>query len=162
MEKGNQFIISKTGEEFFNKYIKPDLTKSKELSTGYFLAYNLFMPEKPFVDGTIRFTVDSLGKVITDKEIAGIPNCTQSPTDCSFLIDEEMAVKIAKDNKLDEGIKEWRKSFIWSSTYDKYVWQIMSTLKESVGEFGYRGNGKEIIIDPASGEILAIDEWRIN
>lgn len=162
LEKSNQFIISLTGEDFFNKYISPDLTKSNEVSIGYFLAYKFSMPEKPFVNGSIRFTVDSLGNVLQNTEISGIPNCIQSPEECEFIIDEELAAGIAKENNFDEGIKEWSKNFIWSSVYKKYVWQILSTLRESVGEFGYRGNGKEMIIDPNTGEILALNDWRIN
>lgn len=162
LEKGNQFIITKTGEEFFNQYISPDFSKFKQLANGYFLAYRFTIPEKPFVNGSIRFTIDSLGNVLSDKEISGIPDCIHSPEDCEFVIDEQQAVRIAKENDLDEGIKEWRKSFMWNSTYNKYVWQILSTLKESVGDFGYRGNGIEMIIDPNSGEVLALTEWRIN
>ncbi|MBS4033623.1 MAG: hypothetical protein KGZ85_04085 [Ignavibacterium sp.] len=161
-EKGNKFIISLTGEEFFSMYINPELTKSFQIQNGYFLTYKFSMPEKPFVYGSIRFTVDSLGGVLRDTEISGIPNCIQLPEECEFIIDEELAVKIAKDNNLDEGIKEWNKNFIWSSIYNKYVWQILSTLRESVGEFGYRGNGKEMIIDTNTGEVLALNEWRIN
>jgi hypothetical protein len=75
---------------------------------------------------------------------------------------KRLAVKIAEDNNLDAGIKKWNTNFIWSSVYQKYTWQILSTLRESVGEFGYRGNGKEMIIDPNTGEILALNDWRIN
>jgi len=162
LEKSNQFIISLTGEEFFNMYISPDLTKSNEVPNGYFLAYKFTMPEKAFVNGSIRFTVDSLGNVLEELEIAGIPGCVNSPDDCEYTIDEEQAIKIAKDNNLDEGIKKWNNSFIWSTVYNKYVWQILNTLRESVGEFGYRGNGKEMIIDPNTGEIMALNDWRIN
>jgi len=162
LEKGNRFIISKTGEEFFKKYIQPDLSKSKEIKEGYFLLYNFHITEKPFVNGMIRFTVDSTGTVLTDREISGIPNCIHSPTECVFLIDENEAVEIAKQNKLEDGIKEWNKAFMWDANYDKYIWRILSTLHEMIGDFGYRGNGRQIIIDPYSGEVLAIDDWRIN
>lgn len=162
VESGNNFIITKTGEDFFNKYITPDFSKSNKVPNGYFLAYNFNMPEKLFVTGTIRFTVDSSGNILKDSEISGIPDCNQLPEDCEFIIDEQQAVVIAKENNLDEGIKEWRKSFIWSSAYNKYVWQILSTLRESIGDFGYRGNGKEMIIDPNSGKVLALNDWRIN
>lgn len=161
-ESGNNFIISKTGNDFFNKYITPDFSKSVEVPSGYFLAYKLSMTEKPFVNGSIRFTVDSSGNVLTEKEISGIPDCILSPENCEFNIDEQQAINIAKENNLEVGIKEWRNSFMWSSDYNKYVWQILSTLKESIGDFGYRGNGSEIIIDPNSGEVLSKKDWRIN
>ncbi|HSL90327.1 MAG TPA: hypothetical protein VK870_13565 [Ignavibacteriaceae bacterium] len=162
LEKGDQFIISLTGEDFFYNYISPDLTKSNQIHSGYLLAYKFSMPEKPFVNGSIRFTVDSLGNVLRDTEISGIPNCIESPKECEFIVDEEKAVKIAEDNNLDAGIKKWNTNFIWSSVYKKYIWQILNTLRESVGEFGYRGNGKEMIIDPNTGEVLALNDWRIN
>lgn len=162
IEKGNQFIISKTGEDFFSKYIQPDLSISKDLSPGYFLAYNFNIPEKPYVNGTIRFSVDSTGKILTDREIAGIPNCSQSPDDCEFIVDERRASEIAELNGLDGGIKAWKKKFLWSAKYNKYVWHIISTLKESEGGYGKRANGLEMIIDTNSGEVLATNEWRVN
>ena len=162
IEKGNQFIISKTGEDFFNKYIQPDLSSSKEISSGYFLVYGFNIPEKPFVSSTIRFTVDSLGKILTDREISGIPDCMTSPGECDFNTDEEMAIEIAKQNGLEPGIKEWKRNFIWDAQFDKYVWQILNTHNESEGGYGKRANGREMIIDPGTGEVLAINEWRVN
>ncbi|MFO7524540.1 MAG: hypothetical protein R6W68_03735 [Ignavibacteriaceae bacterium] len=161
-EKGNQFIISKTGEDFFNKYIQPDLSSSKEISSGYFLAYSFNIPEKPHVKGIIRFTVDSLGIILTDREISGIPDCMTSPGECDFNTDEEMAIEIAKQNGLEPGIKGWKRNFIWDAQFDKYVWQILNTHNESEGGYGKRANGREMIIDPGTGEVLAINEWRVN
>lgn len=162
LERGNRFIISKTGEDFFNKYIQPDLLTSKELSPGFFLAYNFNIPEKPHVKGTIRFTVDSLGKILTDREISGIPDCTTSPGECDFDIDESRAIEIAKQNGLEPGIKEWKRNFIWNAQFDKYVWQILNTQNESEGGYGKRANGREMIIDTGTGEVLANNEWRVN
>lgn len=162
LDKGNKFIISKTGQEFFNKYIKPDLSLSKALSSGYFLVYNFFMPEKPYVDGTIRFTADSTGKILTDREVAGIPNCVHSPGLCDFLIDEMNAVKIAKQSGLESGIKEWDIKFLWNAQFDQYVWLVINTLQESEGGYGKRANGIQMIVDPNSGEVLATNEWRVN
>ncbi|MFO7526299.1 MAG: hypothetical protein R6W68_12680 [Ignavibacteriaceae bacterium] len=161
-EKGNRFIISKTGADFFNKYIQPDFLISKELSSGYFLAYNFNMPEKPFVNGTIRFSVDSTGKILTDREVAGIPNCIHSPGKCDFLIDEINAAKIAKQSGLESGIKEWDIKFLWNAQFNQYVWHVINTLQESEGGYGRRANGIEMIIDPNSGEVLATNEWRVN
>lgn len=162
LERGNRFIISKTGKDFFNKYIQPDLSSSKEISPGYFLAYNFNIPEKPHVKGTISFTVDSLGKILTDREISGIPDCMTSPGECDFTIDEEMAIEIAKQNDFEPGIKEWKRNFIWDAKFDKYVWQILNTHNESEGGYGKRANGREMVIDSSTGEVLAINEWRVN
>lgn len=162
IEKGNQFIISKTGEDFFNKYIQSDLSTSKKLTLGYFLTYKFSIPEKPYVNGTIRFSVDSTGKVFQDREIAGIPNCIHSPGECDFLIDEINAAKIAKQSGLESGIKEWDVKFLWNAQFDKYVWYVINTIQESEGGYGKRANGIEMIIDANSGEVLATNEWRVN
>lgn len=161
-KKANKFISSKTGESFFENYIKPDLDKCIKLKDGYFLSYKLYMPEKPFVEGEIRFTVDTLGNVNQNLEIFGIPECVQNPSDCKFTIDEKSARLIAKQNGLEKGIKDWKCTFIYDPAFGKYVWNINSTLTENEGEFGYRASGQEMIIDCSSGKVLAIKDWKIN
>lgn len=162
LSKTDLYIANYTGTSFFQNYIKPDFSKSKKVDNGYFLVYNLFMPEKPFVKGEIRFTVDTLGNVNTDTEVYGIPLCKEFPEDCEFNIDQEMARKIAKENGLEEGIKEWKFGFLYDAVYKKYVWHVLATLSESEGEYGYRASGKELIISPATGEILQKNDWKIN
>ena len=75
LKKADRFIIAKTGEDFFNKYITADFSQSKHIAPNYLMVYKLYMPEKPFVDGLIRFTTDSLGNVLTKYEVVGIPDC---------------------------------------------------------------------------------------
>lgn len=160
--RANEFVVLKTGEGFFNKFIKPDFGKIKKLNLGYFMVYRLYIPEKPFVDVPIRFTVDSLGNVLRDREIVGIPDCNQNPINCDFIIDKTQAKQIASENKLTEGIKPWDVGFIWDANYNKHVWHVLSTLSESEGGEGRRANGKEVVIDPNTGEVLAINDWRVN
>jgi hypothetical protein len=62
LKKADQFIISKTGDDFFKKYITVDFSQSKHIEPNYLMVYKFYMPEKPFVDELIRFTVDSTGK----------------------------------------------------------------------------------------------------
>jgi len=149
----------KTGKDFFEKYIKNDFGKSRHISQSYFMAYRFVMPDKPYIDEQIQFVVDSIGNVVKDMDVSGIPNC-KFPGNCEFSINETDAVKIAKENGLEEGIAEWKKDFIWSEKQDQYVWIILTTLSETKAD-NYRGSGKEAIIDPNTGELLAINEWHI-
>lgn len=162
LEKADQFIILKTGDEFFNKYIKPDEPVSTRLASGYLLIYKFHIPEKPFVEGLIRFTLDEEGKVLPEYEISGIPGCVNSPIDCSFNINKLTAINIAKQYGLESGIKEWDVKFLWNAQFEKYVWYVITTLKESEGGHGKRASGKEMIIDSGNGEILTVNDWRVN
>lgn len=162
LQGADQFIISKTGDEFFKKYIIADLSQSKHISPNYLMVYKFYMPEKSFVDELIRFTVDSTGKVLTQYEVVGIPDCTANPMDCDFVVDEKIAKQIATDNGFPKGIKEWKIDFIWEAKYNKYVWHLFSTLKESQGDFGYRANGEQIVIDPNYASVIYQDSWKIN
>lgn len=161
LEKADSFIVSKTGEQFFNNYLTVDFFRSKHTAPYYEMVYRLYIPEKSYVDVLIKFTVDSVGNVVKNRDIIGIPNCRFYPRACEFNIDEQTARQIAAENSLGEGIKEWKVGFIWNAKYDKYVWHILSTLEEMEGEFGYRAKGKEAIIDPSNGEVIALNDWNI-
>lgn len=161
LEKADSFIVSKTGEQFFNNYISIDFFRTKHTAPYYEMVYNLYIPEKSYVDALIKFTVDSVGNVVEKRDIIGIPNCGFYPLDCEFNIDEKTARQIATDNGLEKGIKEWKAGFIWNAKYGKYVWHLLSTFEETEGESGYRAKGKEVIIDPSNGEVIALNDWNI-
>src|ERR1035437_9751860 len=59
--KANEFIKQRTGNDFFENYISPDFVKTKYTPPYYFLTYRLVMPEKPYVNTVIQFSVDSNG-----------------------------------------------------------------------------------------------------
>ena len=162
LAKADSFVISKTGKEFFDKYISVDFYQTKHASPYYEMVYKFFMPEKPYVNSLIKFTVDSTGILVQKREIVGIPRCRYYSEECEFSIDEETARKIAKENGLEEGIKEWKAGFLWDVKRERYVWNILSTLHEMSGEDVYKATGKEIIIDPTNGEVLALNDWRVN
>ena len=162
LEKSNNFIISKTGKDFFDKNITADFFRTKHTPPYYEMVYKLFMPDKPYVNALIKFTVDSVGNVVEKRDIVGIPRCRYFPEECNFNIDEATARSIASNNGLQEGIKSWKVGFLWNFDRERYVWHILSTLEEMEGEFGYRGSGKEMIIDPVNGDVLAINDWRVN
>jgi|SRR5690554_1071350 len=156
--KADSFIISKTGEDFFNNYIKPDYDNTTKIKNGYLMVYNFSMSSKEGVEGIIRFSIDTLGNVQNDKEIAGIPDCSSNK--CDYKISRDEAKSIAKNSGLDEGIKEWDVEFTWDNKYQNYVWQVRSTLTESK-DTG-RSSGKTVLIEPVNGNVLDIKEWRIN
>lgn len=160
LHKANVFIISKTGLEFFTNYIATNFAKSKYIPPYYEVAYNLYIPEKPYVNALITFTVDGNGNVIKDRDIIGIPNCKNKPAQCNWQIDKDTAINIAEENGFAKGIKEWQVKFIWNPERQIYVWYILSTIREFTGDYGYRGIGKEMIIDPANGEMLALNDWK--
>jgi len=162
LAKANAYIINKTGEDFFNKYIKADFAESKHITPNYLMVYKFFMPEKPFVNAQIRFSVDSLGNVLKNYEIVGIPDCNSNPPNCDFIIDELIAKQIASSARLEKRITERVAAHVWHIHHNKYVWHIRNTLSENKGEIGYRGNGMKIIIDPNTSEVLAKNEWRVN
>jgi len=162
LSKADSFIVASTGKEFFTKYITPDFTRTKYTPPYYEMAYKLYMPEKQYVNTTIKFTVDTLGNVIKNRDIVGIPRCLNFPEQCEFNIDEQTAKQIATDKGLKEGVKEWDTGFMWDFKLNRYVWRILSTLSESGGEENYKAKGQEVLIDPNTGEVLALNDWVIN
>jgi hypothetical protein len=162
LNKANEFIITKTGEEFFNKYITPDFSRTKYIPPYYEMEYRFYMPEKDYVLGKIKFTVDTTGNVIETREVTGIPNNKKKPYECNFTVNKDSAIQIAKENGLKKGIKDWDVGFIWNPQRQIYVWHVLSTLHEMKGDIGYRGNGQEAIISPVTGEVLEMHDWKIN
>jgi hypothetical protein len=162
LKKTDQFIISKTGNDFFKKYITADFLQSRHITPNYLMVYKFYMPGKPFVNELIRFTVDSSGNVLSQYEIVGIPDCNSDPMGCDFVVDEKIAKQIAAEYGLPKGIKDWKVDFIWEAKYNKYVWKIISTNKETVLEDHNRAEGELIVIDPSNASVLESESWRIN
>jgi hypothetical protein len=160
--KADSFIAASTGKEFFNKYITADFYRTKHTPPHYEMAYKFFMPEKPYVNATIKFTVDSVGSVMKNRDIVGIPRCKNFPEECDFNIDEQTARQIASDMELKEGIKKWEAGFLWDFKLQRYVWRILSTLTEYSSGDNYKATGQEMVIDPNTGEVLALNDWRVN
>lgn len=162
LQEANLFIVSKTSAEFFHNYISLDKMKTKHSPPYYRMSYNLYIPEKPYVKSSITFTVDEMGKVVESRDIIGIPNCNKNPVLCDWQVDKEGAVQIAQKEGLEKGIKDWQIAFVWNPERNIYLWRILTVIREFQGDFGYRGSGKEMLIDPVSGEILSLTGWQIN
>jgi len=162
LAKADSFITVSTSKEFFDKYITVDFYRTKHTPPYYEMAYKFFMPEKPYADATIKFTVDSIGNVMKNRDIVGIPRCKNFPEECDFNIDEQTARQIAAEMELKEGIKEWDAGFLWDFKLKRYVWRILSTLTEFSSGDAYKATGQEMVIDPNTGEVLALNDWRVN
>ena len=162
LSRADSFIVVSTGQDFFKKYITADFARTRYTPPYYELAYKFFIPEKPYVNAIIKFTVDSIGNVMKDRDIIGIPRCNNFPEECDFNIDEQTARKIATDMELKDGIREWEAGFLWDSKLQRYVWKILSTSNESGEEENYKAAGQEMVIDPNTGEVLALNDWRVN
>ncbi len=162
LAKTDSFIVASTSKDFFDKYITADFYRTKYTPPYYEMAYKFFIPEKQYVDAVIKFTVDSVGNVIENRDIIGIPRCKNYPEECDFNIDEQTARQIAGDMELKVGIKEWDAAFMWDFKLQRYVWRILSTIREYSFEDVYRAAGQEMIIDPNTGEVLALNDWIVN
>jgi hypothetical protein len=97
-----------------------------------------------------------------NRDIIGIPRCKNYPEECDFIIDEQKARQIAGEMELKEGIKEWDAAFMWDFKLQRYVWRILSTIREYSVEDVYRAAGQEMIIDPNTGNVLALNDWIVN
>jgi hypothetical protein len=162
LNKADEFVISKTGKDFFDQYINSDLKRITKTNVGYLMVYNFSIPEKEGVEGEIRFSVDTLGNVLKNMEITGIPDCVSNSKNCEFKISKKQAKEIAEQNGFEKGIKDWALDFLWNYSLEKYTWQIRTTLTETnAGEFK-KGSGKTMFVDPNDGSILKTDEWRVN
>ncbi len=162
IKSANRFVISKTGEEFFNHNIKPDYEKVTKITNGYLMVYSFSIPDKDGIEGEIRFSIDTSGNVQKDKEIVGIPECLSNPENCSFNISKAEAVNIALNSGLEKGVKDWELNFKWNLIHKKYAWEIISTLSESKGTEFQRATGKTMLIDPANGNIIETSDWQIH
>jgi len=162
LKKADQFIISKTGNDFFKKYITIDFSKSKHIPPNYFMVYKFYMSEKSFVDEVIRFNVDSTGNVLKQFEVVGIPDCNENPANCDFVVDEKIARQVATENGLSKGIKDWKVDFIWEAKYNKYIWKIITTSKQTLLQDHDRAEGDLIMIDPSNASVIEKESWRVN
>jgi hypothetical protein len=161
LNNSNRFIISKVGQDYFDKYITPDFQDTKKVRSRYYMVYSFKIPDKPYVDTKIKFTADSTGQVINKENVVGLPDCLSYPDKCRFNINEEQAKAIAEKNDFKKGIKDWKVEFKWEPKYDQYVWSILSTLQEDRSSIGFRGNGEIMLIDPNTGKVISKSPWHI-
>lgn len=159
--KADQFVISKTGQDFYNAYLHFNYEESRRIDNRYYLVYNMRDLDREYVDELIYFSADTNGVVLKDYEVVGIPDCNSDPDKCRFELTRDQAIDIAENEGITEGKAGREVSFRWSSEFNSYVWHILSTEQESGTEDTYKANGSEIILSPADGTILAKRTWNI-
>jgi len=158
IEKGNELIISKIGNDYFNNYIKllsiEYQSPNGVIEKPYYLPmYSFKIPGKQFVNELIEIGIDIDENIVREWGIPG------NPEECEFPIDETKAMVIARDVGLEEGIKEWETDFYWHDALKTYVWAVRNTLSaSSIGEF-HEESGKVVIIDANSGEVKESLNW---
>ena len=174
--KADSIIISKTGNTFFLKYICYDSTRltnnyedidmdhpQKYLmifdnpKVPYSVLYKFIIPGKSWIDEPIRINFDSLGNIINpipEEMLEYLSN----PSNCIFGIDSAKAVVIARQDSLEEGLDPWRVTFGWGrAKIKKFTWVVTNCLKGGIDKCP--ANGKKIIIDANSGNILSEVKW---
>ncbi len=160
-KKADKFIISKVGSNFFKENFFKDYIRSKRIKDGYYIRYNYRSLDYEFVDEPVYFVVDTLGNVIKEKGVVGIPDCRYSPEMCDYNVNEEEAIAIAKENRLPAGIRQWDVSFRWQADLNRYIWHVLSTTWEIGNGDNYKARGEEIMIDPVEGSVLKKRKWEI-
>jgi hypothetical protein len=183
--KSDSIIVSKTGPDFFHKYIhrvnydtssgsvfdlpcldthpaKALLEEYPEDPDGgpdhnipYTVLYRFKIPGKPWIDEPIRFYFDSTGSVIGGPP-QEIPEYLAHPDSCTFGIDSVTAINIARKAGFEEGISPWEMSFGWSN-------EGLMNKKYTwvVRNTLHHWEGHIIWIDPNSGVVLQRGEWTV-
>ena len=158
--KTDKYITDFAGTDFLSEYLVKLPEKFSADSTGCSVAYLEKIVKINYLD-TIIFKLDNDFKISNANNIKGLPDCAFSPDYCEFNIDSAGVKKIIKDNKLPRGIKQAVISSFWSEKEHRFLWRVMITEKEVKSPMMERAEGLRVLIDPATGEILRKEKWRI-
>lgn len=149
-------------------FCTPDSCTETARTPHYRVLYHFADPGAPFVDVLAEIRV-ALNGTILDPGDAGLPDCIALPAECKFPIDEQAALRIARQNGLPAGVKPWATSFHFyfgDPTHPgergrpgTFVWGVSSTLAEPSGHDG--GHGKSAIIDGNDGRFYDISNWSV-
>ncbi len=158
--KTDKFLKDYVGENFLNSYLIKIPSGIVKDSSGYKIPYLEKIDILNYSD-TIFFLLNRSGKIINANKIKGLPDCVASAEFCEFKIDSMQVRKILNDNKIPNGIKPWEITSYWDNTQKRFFWKVKVTEKEIKTPLLERGEGLRIIIDPANGEIVNKEKWRI-
>lgn len=177
IQKSTTFIKSKVGEKYFKSFIKFDAVKSnfrksyrithppscaeKLKNPHYFLVYNIQIPDMGEDLVPIEFITDTLGNIISECFIDKIPTCPDTNCWSYFpVVKKADAIRIAKNEDLEEGIKDWIISFHFDyEDFEDYVWDIKTTLSRGGTYYGRGASGKGILISAIDGSVIRIYGW---
>jgi hypothetical protein len=171
------FIASRAGEDFCQRYVVFDPGGSKPNPEGpgdfpgldprlvvkpsFKVVFRIAIPDKPYVQGRIQFIVDGKGKPLAGSRVYGIPDCVDHPEECNFPIDKAMAVRLAQDSGLEQGLRTWEAAFTWrfenpdDPILGTYAWEVSNTTSCTRGGM----SGSTLVLDANSGEILDRMGW---
>jgi len=176
MAKANQAVIDRVGREFFEQNYTFDPASSiydgsdpgcnpgdtgceQRLAHGiYMMVYRFLAPGHPEFETLAGFTLKVREDKIKATDFMGIPDCVLDPNECNFPVDEQSARRIASEAGLEQGLDDWETSLHWwGSEPETYVWTISNTLSsdQNTGQ----SNGKSVVIDANSGEVMQILDW---
>jgi len=152
-------IVSATTPAYFDKYFKFLPEKYSESNSDVNIVAAVKIPELEYTD-TLIFRVAG-NNVENFSTLRDIPDCFEDTTKCEFNINKEKLLKILKDKKLLEEHNSFIVKTIWDDKEKRFLWKVTIT-KESyrVGD-RVRGHGIFVFVNPASGEIVKTEEWKV-
>jgi hypothetical protein len=156
-KKADQYVISKVGENFFDKYFMVDLSSNYahigEKLQSYYIHYSFNIPEKNDVSGSVSLMINNSGNITV--QYGGIPDCLRG---CNFL-KRDQAMEIAKEAgfALDKGEGA---NFHWDDEQKVYVWAVKHRTGSTEDSIGTNYVGKQMNIDANSGKIYGISDWK--
>ncbi len=158
--KTDKYISDFSGTDFLSKYLVKLPKKFKSDSAGYSVVYLEKIGIINYID-TITIKLNKEFKILNANKIKGLPDCAFSPNYCDFNVDSVKIKKILLDNKFPKGVKPAVISSFWSDREHRFLWKVMITEKEVKTSMLDRAEGLRVIIDPATGEIIKKEKWRI-
>ena len=180
IQKIGNFIRAEVGDEYFKEFVSLDTVKSyfrksyrithpadcAELlkEPHYFLVYNIKIHDMGEDFVTIEFITDTLGDLMTECYIDKIPSCPNN--DCLNYfpkIKKDEAIKIAKQERLEEGLRDWVISFqFYYEDFNNYVWAIKTYLSfNNPNKNESRSSGEVIYISAIDGSVVQRNHWAV-
>ena len=164
MEAGEAALIKRVGDVYYSsrlEYIRDksygspgqdcDSCAHYQRKPHFYLKWALKEPGNDFVHGIVEAVLDGSGEIIAP--LRGVPECANNPKRCIVSVDSLLAREIASRHGLEEGIGPWNVRFIARSDY--LVWTVRNTMLGT----GPRKNGRIVVIDASTGEILEDGLW---
>lgn len=149
-------------------YLEHTNPRDSTSAAGWQFYYDLNVPEAPWVNGQVTVAVDLHGHLTQKYDqshqfnqfaaITGIGNCARNPALCRFPINREDAIRIARRNGLEEGLRQWDVGFTWYYSQDgRFQWNVSNTLELDKDQCS--GAGNIISIDANTGRIVMRSGW---
>lgn len=143
--KAEEFLKSKFGEAYFNKYFTLNSVINNTVMYNYRITVNNYTKNEKVI---VKF---DNGEII---ETIGVVDCVKDSNKCMpFKIDKEKAIEIARKAGLEEGTIGYGADMRYSDEIDGYVWDVRSLTKELERP---PEEGRGVLIDPVTGDVYKI------